>query len=130
MGVAHNLTATGGTNVTTSYCIENLQLLFDVLKHSLIWMVPEWHAEMDYKNFENDRKMAEKYLWNSSIFRNVIDCNNFSKVSLYKKTNSLTKSFADIFSIFLCDEIELKQSLKGTLKEWKNLWKIYRIKFV
>ena len=29
--------------------------------------------------------MAGKYLWNSSIFRNVTCCNNFSKVSLLFK---------------------------------------------
>ena len=80
---------------------------------------------MDSKIFEKDRKMAEKYLSKSSIFRNVTGCNSFSKVSLHKKVNS-SRKFLQTYSeiciyifrnmYFLCDAIELKQSMVGTLK--------------
>ena len=52
---------------------------------------------MDWKNFEKGQKMAEKYLWKSSIFRNATGCNNFSKVSLHKKTNS-SRKFSQAYS--------------------------------
>ena len=63
--------------------------------------------------------MTEKYLWMSSIFRNVTGCKNFSKVSLrFKKTNSsrkILRTYSDI-CIFLCDAIDFKQPVEGTLK--------------
>ena len=82
----------------------------------------EWYQsdlfEIDRKNFEKDKKkMVEKYLWKSSIFRNVVGCNNCSKVSMHGKANS-SKMFADTFRNmhFFCDAIELKKSVEGTLK--------------
>ena len=92
MGVAHHLITIGGINVTTSYWVENV--------------------------FEKDKKkMAEKYLWKSSIFSNVVGCNNCSKVSMHGKANS-SKMLADIFRNmhFFCDAIELEKSVEGTLK--------------
>ena len=53
--------------------------------------------------------MIEKYLWKSSIFRNVTGCDNFSKVSLHftKMSNYSQKKFVDIIEnmFFLCDTI-------------------------
>ena len=80
---------------------------------------------LKWKNFEKDRKMAEKCLWKSTIFINVTGCSNFFKVFLesyffkfYQKVIFFKKIFADIFKnmYFLCNTIELKQSAEGTLK--------------
>ena len=97
--VAHHLTTTGGNKVTTSYWVENLHLSFG------IWMMPEWYVEMDRKNFEKDRKMTEKYLWKSKIFRNVTGCNNYSNDSLYKKANSSRKYEIFLKPQYKCEEV-------------------------
>ena len=65
--------------------------------------------------------MAEKYLLKSGIFSNFSGCHTFSKISLYfKKTNSARNIFQTHSEIcsksFFYDEIDLNQSVKGTLK--------------
>ena len=43
--------------------------------------------------------MAEKYLWKSSIFRNVTGWNNFSKVSLhFKKMGNTSRNVSQAYS--------------------------------
>ena len=70
--------------------------------------------EKFWKGSKNDRKIPVK----NSIFRNITSCNNFSKISLYKKANS-SRKFSQTYSeicISVCDAIDLKQSVEGTLK--------------
>ena len=62
---------------------------------------------MDWKNFEKDQRsfgtvlkpQQKKYLWKSSIFRNVAGGYILSKLSLYfKKMVSFTRKFLQKYS--------------------------------
>ena len=67
----------------------------------------EWLVAMDWKNFEKDQRsfgtvlktQQKKYLWKSSIFRNVAGGYILSKLSLYfKKMVSFTRKFLQKYS--------------------------------
>ena len=61
MWVAHQLTTIGGiSSITTSYWVENLQLLFSLSiknMHELEYFSINWLEESDWNDFENNKKL-------------------------------------------------------------------------
>ena len=61
MWVAHQLTTIGGiSSITTSYWVENLQLLFSLSiknMHELEYFSINWLEELDWNDFEKNQKL-------------------------------------------------------------------------
>ena len=63
--------------------------------------------------------MLEKYVWKSGKFKNIAGCNNVSKDFLHFKKANFSRGVLLTYSeicIFLCDAIDLKQSVERPLK--------------
>ena len=142
MGVVYHLTTIRGiNNVTTSYWVENLHLMYKSMHEFEWYRVTSWTelAEL-WKGLKVfwycSYKMAQKYLWKSSIFRNVTGCNSFSKVSLYfKKMTDLSKRVLQTYSenaffVWYNKLAEIISQWRVLLKRWGNLWKMSWIKFI
>ena len=118
MGVAHHLTSTGGINVTTSYWVENLHLhLVYKSMHEF-----EWH-QSDLLNQWTEKTLKRIKKWQKNTCGRVAFLDMLQAAIFFRKFSCITElifreNFADTFKYmhFLCDAIELKQSVEVTLK--------------